>query len=68
MLCIHQNRVLPRETTLKEIWGNDNYFTARSMDVYITKLRKYLSDEPLVEIENIHGTGYILHVRLPDNG
>ncbi|MEI7597465.1 MAG: response regulator transcription factor [Bacteroidota bacterium] len=66
MLCIHQNRVLPRETTLKEIWGNDNYFTARSMDVYITKLRKYLSDEPLVHIENIHSTGYILHVRLPE--
>lgn len=61
MLCMYQNRILPREDALKKIWGNDNYFTARSMDVYITKLRKYLSDEPSVSIENIHGSGYILH-------
>ena len=63
MLCMHQNKVLPRENALKEIWGNDTYFTARSMDVYITKLRKYLSDEHSVEIENIHGKGYVLHVK-----
>ena len=62
MLCMHLFYVLPREIALKEIWGNDTYFTARSMDVYITKLRKYLSDEKSVEIENIHGKGYVLHV------
>lgn len=54
------NDIVPRELALKTIWGDDNYFTTRSMDVFITKLRKYLSKDPNVEIENIHGTGYRL--------
>lgn len=60
MLCINMNDIVPRELALKTIWGDDNYFTTRSMDVFITKLRKYLSKDPNVEIENIHGTGYRL--------
>jgi len=47
---------------LKKIWGNDDYFTARSMDVYITKLRKMLSDDPHLNIKNIHGAGFQLIV------
>lgn len=57
------NKVLERETALKSIWGNDDYFTARSMDVYITKLRKYLLNDKSISIENIHGSGYILKVK-----
>jgi len=60
ILCQNKNQLLPRETALKTIWGDDGYFTARSMDVFITKLRKYLSDDPGIEIKNLHGTGFIL--------
>lgn len=60
LLCRNVNKVLEREVALKKIWGNDSYFTARSMDVFITKLRKYLSDDDSVQIINIHGTGYKL--------
>lgn len=60
LLCEHKNDVLPREKALKLIWKDDSYFTARSMDVYITKLRKYLSDDAHVSIENVHGNGYSL--------
>jgi len=52
------NSLVPRETALKSIWGSDDYFTARSMDVYITKLRKYLSLDPNIHIKNIHGSGF----------
>jgi DNA-binding response OmpR family regulator len=52
------DNVLPRELALKNIWGNDDYFNGRSMDVYITKIRKYLKDDPSLEIINIHGKGY----------
>ena len=58
-----QNELLPRQKALKEIWGDDNYFNARSMDVFITKLRKYLRDDPTLDIINIHGKGF----RLVDN-
>ena len=51
---------MPREYALKLIWNEDNYFTARSMDVYITKLRKYLKLDPRIEIKNVHGKGYKL--------
>lgn len=61
-LCIQQNGVLTREIALKAVWGSDNYFTGRSMDVYITKIRKYLSQDPTIEIQNIHGEGYKLVV------
>ena len=60
LLCRHRNEVLERNFALKSIWIDDNYFNARSMDVYITKLRKYLSRDTSVEILNIHGKGYKL--------
>ncbi|MDX9903269.1 MAG: response regulator transcription factor [Bacteroidales bacterium] len=60
LLCRHRNEVLERNLALKSIWIDDNYFNARSMDVYITKLRKYLSKDTNVEILNIHGKGYKL--------
>jgi two-component system, OmpR family, response regulator len=56
----NKNNVLDRNFTLEKIWGETGYFTARSMDVYITKLRKYLKADPSLEINNIHGSGYIL--------
>ena len=60
LLCNNANNVLERNFALKSIWLDDNYFNARSMDVYITKLRKYLKEDPAVEILNIHGKGYKL--------
>lgn len=57
------NKVLDRDAALKDIWGETGYFTARSMDVYITKLRKYLKPDSNIEIVNIHGSGYILKVK-----
>ena len=62
LLCLHENAVLERDVALKLIWGNDSFFNARSMDVYITKLRKYLSVDPRIEIVNIHGRGFKLTV------
>jgi DNA-binding response OmpR family regulator len=62
MLCIHVNDVLERDLALKTIWMDDNYFNARSMDVYITKLRKLLKADPNIEINNVHGRGYRLIV------
>lgn len=60
LLCEHKNELLSREIALKRIWGDDGYFTTRSMDVFITKLRKYLKDDPSIEIRNIHGSGFIM--------
>jgi DNA-binding response OmpR family regulator len=60
LLCNNANKVLERNFALKTIWIDDNYFNARSMDVYITKLRKHLKDEPTIEIINVHGKGYKL--------
>ena len=60
LLCSHSNEILQRDFALKTIWIDDNYFNARSMDVYITKLRKHLKDDPQIEIINIHGKGYKL--------
>ena len=60
LLCQNQNQVLERNFALKTIWIDDNYFNARSMDVYITKLRKYLQEDPSIEILNIHGKGFKL--------
>ncbi len=56
--CTHPNKVLKREEILSHIWGKNDYFLGRSMDVFVTRLRKYLINEPLVSIETIHGTGY----------
>jgi two-component system, OmpR family, response regulator len=63
LLCEHRNELLSRETALNKIWGDDGYFTARSMDVFITKLRKYLSADPTIEIKNIHGSGFLLEIK-----
>ena len=60
LLCAHANEILQRDFALKTIWIDDNYFNARSMDVYITKLRKHLKDDESIEIINIHGKGYKL--------
>ena len=60
LLCSHANEILQRDFALKTIWIDDNYFNARSMDVYITKLRKHLKDDPQIEIIHIHGKGYKL--------
>ena len=62
LLCSHANEILQRDFALKTIWIDDNYFNARSMDVYITKLRKHLKDDEQIEIINIHGKGYKLIV------
>jgi DNA-binding response OmpR family regulator len=60
LLCLHRNQVLRRETALKLIWGDDSYYNARSMDVFITRLRKFLKEDPSIQILNIHGSGYRL--------
>jgi two-component system, OmpR family, response regulator len=60
LLCSHGNEILERNFALKTIWIDDNYFNARSMDVYITRLRKYLKKDPSVKILNVHGRGYKL--------
>ena len=66
LLCANRNEILERNTALKQIWEEDTYFNARSMDVYITKLRKLLKPAPDVEIINIHGKGYKLIVPTDD--
>lgn len=63
LLCEHINDVLDRTYALNKIWNNDSYFNARSMDVYITKLRKYLKDDPRIELLNVHGIGFKLIVK-----
>jgi two-component system OmpR family response regulator len=63
LLCLKMNDLLKREEALKKIWGDDNYFTARSMDVFIAKIRKYLSGDPNVELMNLHGSGFRLMVK-----
>lgn len=60
LLCQYMNEVLPREEALNSIWGEESYFTTRSMDVFMSKLRKYLKDDPTVEIDTVHGSGYML--------
>jgi len=60
LLAVNPNAFISREMALKKIWGADDYFTARSMDVYITKLRKFLADDPRLNIKNIHGAGFQL--------
>lgn len=63
LLCIFRDKLLSRETALKTIWGDDDYFIGRSMDVFISKLRKYLRDDPRISITNVHGTGFKLEVK-----
>ena len=61
-LCIHRDEILEREEALVLIWGEDNYFTGRSMDVFVSKLPRYLKADPRVEIRNVHGKGFRLMV------
>jgi DNA-binding response OmpR family regulator len=64
ILCLNMGQALRRDVALKAVWGDDTYFNGRSMDVYITKLRKYLKLDESVEIVNVHGLGYKLNVRV----
>jgi DNA-binding response OmpR family regulator len=61
LLCEHKGKILDRKHALKRLWGENDYFARRSMDVFISHLRKYLGDDPAVEIKNVHGKGYILN-------
>ena len=61
LLCEHKGRILDRRQALKRLWGESDYFSRRSMDVFISHLRKYLVDDPAIEIKNVHGKGYILN-------
>jgi len=63
LFCFRINDVLQRSEALTKIWNDDNYFTARSMDVFITKIRKYLSKDTNIEIENIHGNGFRMYLK-----
>lgn len=63
LLAKNQNEILDRQATLRSVWGDDNYFNGRSMDVYIAKLRKLLRDDERIEIMNIHGKGFKLIVK-----
>jgi DNA-binding response OmpR family regulator len=63
MLALHMDKLLERDIALNTVWGTDSYFAGRSMDVYIAKLRKYLKEDPNVEILNVHGTGFKLLVK-----
>ncbi len=62
LLCMHQDQVLPRELVLNMVWGDDTYFLGRSLDVFISRLRKYLKADPTVAIVNVHGVGFKLQV------
>jgi DNA-binding response OmpR family regulator len=61
-LCLNRERVLKREEILNQIWGDDDYFMGRSLDVFISKLRKYLREDPTISIANYHGVGFRLEV------
>jgi DNA-binding response OmpR family regulator len=63
LLCVYQNKVLERELALKSVWGDDSYFNSRSMDVFISRLRKYLKDDPNITLMNIHSRGYKLTIQ-----
>lgn len=63
VLNAHRNQLFPREKAMKAVWGSDNYFIGRSMDVFIAKLRKYLREDPDISIVNVHGAGFRLEVK-----
>ncbi len=58
LLCMHRDQVLPRELVLNMVWGDDTYFLGRSLDVFISRLRKYLRADPRIHINNVHGVGF----------
>jgi DNA-binding response OmpR family regulator len=63
LLCKFKNQVTPRDMVLNSVWGQDDYFVGRSLDVFITKLRKYLSEDANIQISNVHGIGFKLQVK-----
>ena len=65
LFCEYMNRVVERSVALKRVWKEDNYFSARNMDVYIGRLRNMLCEDPNVKLENVHGVGYRLVVNYP---
>jgi DNA-binding response OmpR family regulator len=67
LLCQNMGQVVRREEALRTIWGEDDYFMGRSMDVYITRLRKYLKDDPAITIANVHGTGFKIEIAPKEN-
>lgn len=67
LLCLNKNKLVHREIALKSIWGGSDYFTGRSMDVFITRLRKYLKEDTSISITNIHGSGFKLDIKENDN-
>jgi len=68
LLCLYRNTILPRELALETIWGENDYFKSRSMDVYVTKLRKLVSGDSLVSISNIHKVGFRLDIKKSTDG
>lgn len=64
LLCEHKGKLLSRQVVLKSLWNNNDYFTRRSMDVFISRLRKYLSSDPAIQITNVYGSGFILSDQL----
>ena len=62
LFCTHRDQVLRREDILRRIWGDDDYFMGRSLDVFISRLRKYLREDPRIEIQNVHGVGFRLAI------
>lgn len=62
-LCNNKNKVIKREDLLKEVWGENDYFLGRSLDVFITKIRKYLKDDETLKIENVFGVGFVFHAK-----
>lgn len=67
MLCQKLNQVVERSLLLNEIWGNDDYFSRKSMDVFVSRLRKYLAEDQNIKLLNVHNTGFILNVNLENN-
>ena len=62
-LCLHRDKVLKRNEVLLNVWGKEDYFLGRSMDVFISRIRKYLKDDPVVVLETVHGVGFRLMVK-----
>jgi DNA-binding response OmpR family regulator len=67
-LSDHRNKIIKREEMLKDLWGQNDYFFGRSLDVFITKMRKYLKEDPALSIENVFGVGFIFNVPLTQPG
>jgi DNA-binding response OmpR family regulator len=62
LFCLHKDSLLKREEILNTVWGNDDYFTGRSLDVFITKIRKYLKEDKSIIIQNVHGVGFKMQI------